>query len=70
MNSAVLADAIQRDVLKNRPATPTLPSCFVCDRTYSKGDGRRHPALPGCRAGSAAGVERDPVLLRQMQRKG
>jgi hypothetical protein len=34
-----LADAIKADILRERPAAPTSPTCFLCDRTFSEGKG-------------------------------
>jgi hypothetical protein len=32
-----LADAIERDLLRERPATPEPQTCFACGRSYSRG---------------------------------
>jgi len=34
-----LADAIKRDILRDRPAAPASPTCFLCNRTFSQGKG-------------------------------
>src|SRR5215831_16015440 len=35
-----LRAAIERDLLAGRPAAPASPTCFICGRSYSKGDSR------------------------------
>jgi hypothetical protein len=37
---SALAEAIARDILAERPNALVSPSCFVCGRSYSGGDGR------------------------------
>jgi hypothetical protein len=37
---SALADAIQREILKDRPSAITSSTCFVCGRSYGQGDGR------------------------------
>jgi hypothetical protein len=51
---STLADAIERDRLKERPQTAQAPTCFVCGRSYSIGDGRFCSLR--CRDGFDAGL--------------
>jgi hypothetical protein len=34
-----LADAIAAHILRERPETPDLCRCFLCDRTFTEGNG-------------------------------
>jgi len=36
----VYIEADERDLLRERPATPEAQTCFACGRSYAKGDGR------------------------------
>jgi hypothetical protein len=37
---SALADAIKRDILKDRPSAPASPTCFTCGRSFGQGDSR------------------------------
>jgi hypothetical protein len=54
--SGDLANAIARDILAERKPAQQFPTCFVCGRSHSRGDGRFSSS--GCRAGFDAGVPR------------
>jgi hypothetical protein len=55
MRISTIADIIARDTLAECPAAkPAAPSCFICGRSYGKGDGRF--CSTNCRQGYDAGL--------------
>jgi ribosomal protein L24E len=60
--SKIIADAIARDILTERPRSPEAQTCFLCARPYSKGDGRF--CSTKCRSAYDAGLMPSVVVAK------